>query len=86
MATASSVERTTWGIEIKFADTGEEVTAVARLNDGPSAAVGLGSARYDSVVDPTLRNALAARRSLGALTESLDYLAHIGEYGGRDQA
>ena len=63
-----SVEQTTWGIEIRFADTGNEVTAVARLNDGPSAAIGLGSARYDSVCEPGLRTALAARRSLGALS------------------
>ena len=78
--------RTSWGIEIDFADTGQEVTAVARLSGGPSAAVGLGSARYDAVHQPGLRAALAAGRSLGALTDSLDYLVQAGVYAGRDEA
>ena len=81
-----SVEQTTWGVEIRFADTGNEVTAVARLKDGPKAAIGLGSARYDAACEPGLRTALAARRSLGALSESLDYLVQVGVYEERDQA
>jgi len=81
-----SVEQTTWGVEIRFADTGNEVTAVARLKDGPNAAIGLGSARYDAVCEPGLRTALAARRSLGALSESLDYLVQVGVHEEPDQA
>lgn len=79
-------QRTSWGIDIRFADTGQEVTAVARLSGGPSAAIGFGSARYDAVLEPELRVALAAGRSLGALTDSLDYLVQAGVYAGRDEA
>lgn len=86
MVPVRSAQQTTWGIEIRFADTGDEVTAVARLKDGPSAAIGLGSARHDAVREPRLRTALAARRSLGALSESLDYLVQVVDYDGRDQA
>lgn len=86
MLSTHIAERTTWGIEIVFADTGEEVTALARLNGGTNAAVGLGSARHDALREPELRRALAARRSLGALAESLDYLVQVGVYDGRDQA
>jgi hypothetical protein len=83
MVPGRSGEQDTWGIEIRFVDTGEEVTAVARLNGGPSSAVGLGSARHDAVREPALRAALAARRSLGALSESLDYLVQVGVHDGR---
>jgi hypothetical protein len=70
------MDRNTWRVDIDVIDTGEEVTARARLHHAPVATVSVGSARHDeSERDLQPAAALAVGRSLSGLGASLGYVS-----------
>ena len=85
------MERTIWHVDIELDDTGEQVTATARLRTDTSECcspgIGLGTVHHD-VLDRDLSPefALAARRSLEDLGNALDYIGEVGRYSALDQA
>jgi hypothetical protein len=81
------MDHNTWRVEIDVADSGDEVTARARLDDGPVTTVGLGSAHHDEA-EPDLEpaSALAVGRSLADLSRSLRYLSDARTFALIDQA
>lgn len=81
------MDRNTWHVDIDVADDGHEVTARARLDDGPVATVGLGCARHDETErDLQPASALAVGRSLADLGMSLRYVSAARTYALIDQA
>ncbi len=83
---ADSPDREIWNVVITLADDGDRITALARLQDGPDAAIGLGSAPCDDLDDLEAKYTRAARRSLEDLGRSLGYLADVRGYAAADQA
>ncbi len=73
------MQSTTWHVDIELADSGDEVTAIARLqtHEGPAApGIGLGSVHHDPLDrDLSPEYALAARRSLENLSSAIDYVS-----------
>lgn len=76
----------TWVVVIQLTDTGEEVTASARLH-GTESAIGIGSVRQDNSEQDLDRDcAQAARLALEDLGTSLGYLAGTRRYASIDRA
>jgi hypothetical protein len=75
-----------WNVVITLADAGDRITALARLQDGPDAAIGVGSVTCDELADLESKYTIAARRSLEDLGRSLGYLADVRGYAAADQA
>lgn len=72
---ATPLGRDHWQMDITLLDGNEQVTAKARLHDGDAVVTGTGSVHFAQGADhdqPTV--ALAVRRSLEDLAESLGYL------------
>ena len=84
------MERTIWHVDIELDDTGEQVTATARLRTDSSdcsPGIGLGTVHHDLLDrDLSPEFALAARRSLEDLSSTLDYISEVGRYSALDQA
>jgi hypothetical protein len=79
---AAALWRDHWQMDITLLDGDGEVTAKARLRDGTAVVTGTGSVHVDQGVDhdgahdrPTV--ALAVRRSLEDVAESLGYLIDL---------
>jgi hypothetical protein len=81
-----ATDREVWNVVITLDDAGDRITALARLHDGPDAAIGLGSATRDELADLESKYTIAARRSLEDLGRSLGYLADVRGYAAADQA
>ena len=78
---AAALWRDHWKMDITLLDGDGELTAKARLQDGSAVVTGTGSVHLAGPVGaggahdgPTI--ALAVRRSLEDVAESLDYLIH----------